>query len=80
MRDTVAFQLVGVGGDEDAVACNLRGDYLRDDVPVREAHDKPVFGGVVLVFGLGDEALAGVVIGFTLATAFILGLVATIMD
>lgn len=37
--DAVALELVGVGGDEDLVAGDLRGDDLGDDVLVGEADD-----------------------------------------
>lgn len=47
--DTVALELVGVGGAEDFVASELRGDDLADDVLVGEANDQAVLGGVVLV-------------------------------
>ena len=74
--DAVALELVGVGGDEDLVAGDLRGDDLGDDVLVGEADDEAVLGRIVLVLGLGDEALAGVVVGLTRPAALVLDLVA----
>lgn len=75
--DTVSLELVSVGGDEDLVTGDLRGDDLADDVLVGEADNQAVLGGVVLVLGLGDEALSGVVIGLALLAALVLSLVAT---
>ena len=45
-------------------------------VAVRDANDHAVLGGVVLVSRLGDEPLARTVVGFALAPAAELGLVA----
>lgn len=75
--DTVALQLVGVGGSEDLVTGDLRVDDLGDDVAVGETDDHAVLGGVVLVLGLGDQALASIVVGLTLAATAVLSLVAT---
>lgn len=77
LGDTIALELVGVGGSEDLVTGDLGPDDLGDDVAVGEADDQTVLGRGVLVLGLGDEALTGVVVGLTLATALVLGLVAT---
>lgn len=63
--NTVSLELVGVGSDEDLVTSDLGGDDLADDVAVGEANDQAVLGGVVLVLGLGDETLAGVVVGLS---------------
>lgn len=76
--DTVGLELVRVGRDEDLVARDLRGHDLADDVLVGEADDQAVLGSIVLVLGLGDEALSGVVIGLALLAALVLGLVAAI--
>lgn len=58
----------------------LAGDFgshnLADDITIGEADDKTVLGSVVLVLGLGDEAFAGIVVGFPLSTALVFGLVA----
>lgn len=75
--DTVALQLVGVGRGEDLVTGDLGVDDLGDDVAVGEADDHAVLGSVVLVLGLGDQALAGVVVGLTLTATTVLSLVAT---
>ena len=74
--DTVGLELVGVGSDEDLVTSDLGRDDLADDVAVGEANDQAVLGGVVLVLGLGDEALAGVVIGLSRSSTAVLDLVA----
>jgi hypothetical protein len=67
---------VGVGGHEDLVARDLGADNLHDDVLVGEAHYQAVLGRIVLVLGLVDEALAGIVVGLAGASALVLGLVA----
>jgi hypothetical protein len=75
--DTVSLELVSVGRAEDLVASDLGGHDLADDVLVGEADDQAVLGSIVLVLGLGDEALTGVVIGLALLAALVLSLVAT---
>lgn len=50
---------------------------VHDDVPVGETDDKTVLGSIVLVLGLGDQALTGIVIGLALLSALVLGLEAT---
>jgi hypothetical protein len=52
------------------------GANLANNILVGDADDKTVLGGSVLVLGLGDEALAGVVVGLTLAATTVLDLVA----
>lgn len=73
--DTVGLELVGVRGHEDLVTADLRGDNLSNDVAVGEADDETVLGRIVLVLGLGGQALAGIVIGLALAAALVLDLV-----
>ena len=73
--DTVGLELVGVRSHEDLVTANLRGDDLSNDVAVGEADDEAVLGRIVLVLGLGGQALAGIVIGLTLPAALVLDLV-----
>ncbi len=77
MLDTVTLQLMTIGCAEDFVAGDLGSDDLADDITVGEADDEAVFRCIVLVFGLGDEAFTGVVVGFSFTTTFVLGLVAT---
>ena len=60
---------------ENLVTADLRSDDLGDDVAVGEANDESVLRGVVLVLGLGDQALAGIVVGLALLAALVLGLV-----
>lgn len=74
--NAVGLELVGVGGAEDLVTSDLGGDDLADDVAVGEADDQAVLGSVVLVLGLGDQALAGVVVGLARASTAVLDLVA----
>ena len=76
--NAVVLELVRVGRDENLVTSELRADDLGDDVAVGEANDKAVLGRIVLVLGLGDEALAGVVVGLALTSALVLGLEATV--
>ena len=75
MVDTIALELVSIGCTKNLVASYLRGDNLADDITIREADDEAVFGGIVLVLGLGDEALTSVVIGLAGAATFVLDLV-----
>jgi hypothetical protein len=77
--DAVGLELVCVGGTEDLVSANLRADDLGDDVAVGEADDETVLGRIVLVLGLGDQALAGIVVGFSLPAALVLDLEAPII-
>jgi hypothetical protein len=51
---------------------------LHDNIAVCEADDETVLWRIVLVLGLGDEALAGIVIGLSDTTALVLGLVAAV--
>jgi hypothetical protein len=61
--DTISLELVGVGRSVDFVAGKLSGHELADDVAVGEADYQSVLGSVVLVLGLGDEALTSIVVG-----------------
>jgi len=74
--DAVTLQLVAVGSHEDLVAGDLRGDDLSNDVAVGEADDQAVLWCIVLVLGLGDEPLAGIVVGLSGSSALVLDLVA----
>jgi hypothetical protein len=64
--DTVLGELVSVSRGKNKVTLELSVDDLADDVSVGEADNKTVLGGVVLVLGLNDKTLAGVVVGLTL--------------
>ena len=79
MLDTVGLELVGVSCAEDLIAGDFGGDDLNDDVAVGETDNQAILGCVVLVLGLGDETLSGVVVGLTRPTTLVLGLVATAM-
>ncbi len=72
--DPVPFQFVRVGGAENLVAGDFRGHNLDHDIAVGKTNDEAVLGGIVFVLGLGDQAFAGIVVGFTLTTTFIFGL------
>ena len=76
MLDTVALELVRVCGTEHFVTRDLRRNDLNHDVTIGEAHYQAVFRGIVFVFCLSDEALAGIVISFTSTTAFVFSLIA----
>jgi hypothetical protein len=52
-----------LSGHEDLVTANLGVDDLGDDVLVGEADDEAVLGRIVLVLGLGDQPLTGIVVG-----------------
>lgn len=79
MLDTVPLELMAVCCAEDLVASDLGGDDLADDILIGEADDETVFRSIVLVLGLGNEALAGVVVGLTSPTTLVLGLEAAAM-
>lgn len=53
---------------------------MADDVTIGEADDETVLGSIILVLGLGDEAFAGVVVGFALSTTLVFGLVAATLQ
>lgn len=78
--DAIALELVGVSAGEDLVTGDLRVDDLGDDVAVGEADNEAVLGGVVLVLGLGDQALTGIVISLALSATAVLGLVAAVVS
>jgi hypothetical protein len=48
---------------EDLVTTNLGVDDLADDVLVGETDDEAVLGRIVLVLGLGNQPLTGIVVG-----------------
>jgi len=79
MIDAVGPQLVGVRSAEHFVARDLRGDHLHGNIAVGEPDDKSVLGRIVLVLGLGNEPLAGEVVGLTLASSLVFGLEATVV-
>lgn len=61
--NTISWQFPRVSGGQNEVTDEAGVDNLHDDVLVREADDKAVFGCVVLVLGLGHKAFAGIVWG-----------------
>ena len=75
MLDSIPLQFMGVSSTEDLVASDLGGDDLTDNITVCEADNETIFRSVVFVLGLGDEAFASIVIGFTYTTALVLGLI-----
>ena len=74
----VALEFVTVGCAEHLVASDLRGDDLTDDILVGKADDKAVFGGIVFILGLGNEALAGIVVRLACSATLVFGLVAAV--
>lgn len=78
LGDAVALELVRVSGGVDLVTGDLRVDDLSDDVAVGEADNHAVLGRIVLVLGLGDQALTGIVVGLALTTTAVLGLIAAV--
>lgn len=51
---------------------------MADDILVGKADNEAVFGGIVFVLGLGDEALAGIVVRLARSTTLVFGLVAAV--
>ena len=80
MFDTVGLEFVGVGSAENLITGKFGSDDLHDDIAIRETDDETILGRIVLVLGLGDETLAGVVVGLSLTTTLVLGLVPTVRD
>jgi hypothetical protein len=74
IADSVALEFMGIGSAEDFVATKLRSDNLADDVSVGESNDKTIFGRVVFVLGLSNEAFASVVVSLACSSALVLGL------
>jgi len=72
--DTIAGKLVGVGGSKNVITLELGIDDLADDVLVGETDNESVLGRVVLVLGLNNQTLAGVVVGLTLSSSSVLDL------
>jgi hypothetical protein len=58
-----------LSGHENLVTANLRVDDLGNDVLVGETDDEAVLGRIVLVLGLGDQPLTGIVVGCMLLDA-----------
>ena len=76
MLDAITLQFVTIGCTEYLVAGNLGGDDLANDILVGKANNQTVLWRIVLVLGLGDEALAGIVVGLACSTTLVFGLVA----
>ena len=79
MLDSVALEFMSVRSAEDLIASNLRGDDLTDDILISEANNEAILGSVVFIFCLGDETLAGVVVGLACSTTLVFGLVAAML-
>lgn len=79
LGNAIALELMGVGAGKDLVASDLGVDDLGNDVAVGEANDQAVLGRVVLVLGLGHQALTGIVIGLSLPTTPVLSLIAAMV-
>ena len=61
--DSISLELVRIGSAENLVAREFGSHQLADDVSVGETDDEAVFGSVVLVLGLSNQSLTGIVIG-----------------
>src|SRR5512142_230954 len=66
--NTVFGQFMGVGSAYNAITFNAGEGNLYGDVLVGQTYNQTVFGCVVLVLVLEDQAFTGIVIGFTLTT------------
>ena len=67
-----------VGCTEHFIASDLGGDDLAYDIFVGKADNEAVFGGIVFILGLRDEALASIVVCLACSTTLIFGLVAAV--
>ena len=79
MLDSIALELVSIGGTKDLVARDLGGDNLANNILVSEADNETILGCVVFVLGLSDETLAGVVVGLSCSATLVLGLEAAML-
>ena len=64
---------------KDFVAFDIRRHNLSSDISIAEADDETVFGCRELVFSRRNQVPAGLIVGLASATAFVLGLKATII-
>jgi hypothetical protein len=78
--DAVRLQFMGVSSHEDFIAANLRAHDLSYDVAVGEADYEAVLGRIILVLGLGSQALASIVVGLALSATLVLDLVPPIPE
>ena len=78
MANAIALELMRIRRHKHLIAHDLTLHNLADDILVREADHQAVLGRIVLVLGLGDEALAGVVVGLAGSAALVLHLVAAV--
>lgn len=67
--DAVARKLVGIGSAKGVIALDLGRDNLDNDVLVGEADHQAVLGAVVLVLGLVNHTLTGLVVGLALCSS-----------
>lgn len=72
--DAVPLEFMRIRRTEYFVPRDFRRHNLDDNIPVGEAHHQSVFGRIVFVFGLRDQSLAGVVVGFASTAAFVFSL------
>lgn len=79
MLDSITLELVSIGSAKDLVAGDLGSDDLTDNILVGEADNEAILRSVVFILGLGDETLAGIVVGLSCSTTLVLGLVAAIL-
>lgn len=72
---SVSPEFLGVGLFQHNVSLNGGVDYLANDLSVGQSHSEAVFGTVILVLFLGNQRLAGEVIGFSLTSPAVLDLI-----
>lgn len=73
--EAVLLELLGVSSADNLVTDDLSLDHLHCNILVREANDKTVLGGLVLVLVLGDELVPLAVIGVSRSSSCKLDLV-----
>jgi len=78
--DSVSGQLLSIGRAHDTVASDGGPNDLADDVLVGEADNKSVSGGIVLVLVLGNQPLAGTVVGLALTPSAVFDLKALVVS
>ena len=79
MLYAIALEFVTIGCTKNFVAGDFRRDNLADDILVGKANDKTIFGGIIFVLRLGNEAFTSVVVGFSLTTTLVFGLISAML-
>ncbi|GMG20696.1 unnamed protein product [Ambrosiozyma monospora] len=69
MGNTVVWQFMGVSSSVNNITSDCRGNNLDNDILVGESNNQSVLWSVVLVLGLSNQSLSGVVVGLTFSSS-----------